>query len=80
MVASASIKMDELLTTWLGSDAVYESVMRVIENLKAESATNANSNANLHVSTSTAGGDVLTTVDGRPPLSPKLSIKQNILI
>ncbi|KAL7458182.1 hypothetical protein ACHAWC_009727 [Mediolabrus comicus] len=76
MVASASIKMDELLTTWLGSDAVYESVMRVIENLKAESATNANSNSNLHVSTSTAGGDVLTTVDGRPPLSPKLSIKQ----
>jgi hypothetical protein len=30
MVASASIKLDELLTLWLGSDAIYESVMRII--------------------------------------------------
>ncbi len=30
MVASASIKLDELLTSWLGSDAIYESVMRII--------------------------------------------------
>ncbi len=30
MVASASIKLDELSTSWLGSDATYESVMRII--------------------------------------------------
>ena len=30
MVASASIKLDELLTLWLGSNAIYESVMRII--------------------------------------------------
>jgi hypothetical protein len=30
MVASASIKLDELSTSWLGSDAIYECVMRII--------------------------------------------------
>jgi hypothetical protein len=30
MVASASIKLNKLLTSWLGSDAIYESVMRII--------------------------------------------------
>ena len=30
MVASASIKLDDLSTLWLGSDAIYESVMRII--------------------------------------------------
>ncbi len=30
MVASASIKLDELLISWLGSDAIHESVMRII--------------------------------------------------
>jgi hypothetical protein len=30
MVASASIKLDELLISWLGSDAIYESVIRII--------------------------------------------------
>ncbi len=30
MVASASIKLDKLLISWLGSDAIYESVMRII--------------------------------------------------
>ncbi len=30
MVASASIKLDELLISWLGSNAIYESVMRII--------------------------------------------------
>ncbi len=30
MVASASIKLDELLISWLGNDAMYESVMRII--------------------------------------------------
>jgi len=74
MVASASIKMDELLTNWLGSDAVYESVIRVIENLKAESSNSTNaSNSNVPIA---SVGDALTTVDGRPPLSPKLVIKQ----
>jgi hypothetical protein len=30
MVASASIKLDKLLISWLGSNAIYESVMRII--------------------------------------------------
>jgi hypothetical protein len=30
MVASASIKLDELLILWLGSNAIYKSVMRII--------------------------------------------------
>jgi hypothetical protein len=30
MVASASIKLDELLISWLGSNAIYKSVMRII--------------------------------------------------
>ncbi len=30
MVASASIKLNELSTSWLGSNAIYESMMRII--------------------------------------------------
>jgi hypothetical protein len=30
MVASASIQLDELSILWLGSNAIYESVMRII--------------------------------------------------
>ena len=60
--------MDELLTNWLGSDAVYESVVRVIENLKAESYNNNN-----------AASSSAADVDGRPPLSPKLVAKQQQL-
>ncbi len=30
MVASAPIKLDELSILWLGSNAIYESVMRII--------------------------------------------------
>jgi hypothetical protein len=30
MVASASIKLDELSASWLGSDGIYESAMRII--------------------------------------------------
>ncbi len=30
MVASASIKLDKLLILWLGSNAIYESVIRII--------------------------------------------------
>jgi hypothetical protein len=30
MVASASIKLDELSTLWLRSNAIYKSVMRII--------------------------------------------------
>ncbi len=29
-MASASIKLDELLTSWLGSNAIYKSMMRII--------------------------------------------------
>ncbi len=30
MVASTSIKLDKLSISWLGSNAIYESVMRII--------------------------------------------------
>ncbi len=30
MVASTSIKLDKLSTSWLGSNAIYESAMRII--------------------------------------------------
>mmetsp|Transcript_24884 Transcript_24884/g.44801 ORF Transcript_24884/g.44801 Transcript_24884/m.44801 type:complete len:696 (-) Transcript_24884:186-2273(-) len=43
MVATASIKMDELLVTWLGSETIYENVMRIIESQK-ESSNNNNNN------------------------------------
>jgi hypothetical protein len=32
MVALSSIKMDELLISWLGSDVIYENVMRGLGN------------------------------------------------
>ncbi len=38
MVASASIKLDELLISWLGSDAIYESVMRIIAQVVGDAA------------------------------------------
>ncbi len=38
MVASASIKLDELLISWLGSDAIYESLMRIIALVVGDSA------------------------------------------
>ncbi len=31
MMASASIKLDELLILWLGSNRIYKSVMRLID-------------------------------------------------
>jgi hypothetical protein len=34
MVASASMKLDELLISPLGSNTIYESVMRVIDQQK----------------------------------------------
>jgi hypothetical protein len=34
MVASASIKLDKLLISWLGSDPIYASVMRIIDQQK----------------------------------------------
>ena len=33
---AASIKMDELLVSWLGSDAVYENVLSLIEKKRPE--------------------------------------------
>eukprot|EP00804_Cyclotella_cryptica_P007498 CCRYP_010626-RD/>CCRYP_010626-RD protein AED:0.21 eAED:0.21 QI:187/1/1/1/0/0/2/1230/314 len=62
MVATTSIKMDELLATWLGSDTIYENVMRIIETQKQESTTNKE------------GGNASASAldDGRPPLSPKM--------
>ena len=46
MVATASIKMDELLATWLGSDAIFENVMRIIETTKAESQQSQSASSN----------------------------------
>jgi hypothetical protein len=67
MVATASIKTDELLASWLGSDTIYENVMRIIETQKA---------SNKDCTTPTNLLD-----DGRPPLSPKVkSSKQHVEI
>jgi hypothetical protein len=38
MVASASIKLDKLLISWLGSDAIYESMMRIITLVGSDAA------------------------------------------
>ena len=62
MVATASIKMDELLTSWLGSDLIYETVSEMIEQQKAESARSKQAAAG-------EGGEGQAE-DGRPPLSP----------
>ncbi|KAL7517074.1 hypothetical protein ACHAWX_002038 [Stephanocyclus meneghinianus] len=54
--------MDELLASWLGSDTIYENIMRIIETQKQESTTNKD------------GGNASASAveDGRPPLSPKM--------
>lgn len=83
MVASAAIKMDELLTSWLGSDAIYENIMRVIEQQKESSSSsssarpsgssNSNSNTGDRLTRSddpAAATNTNTMNDGRPPLSP----------
>jgi hypothetical protein len=84
MVATASIKMDELLATWLGSDTIYENVLRIIESQK-ESCNNCSGGKHDGVGSGSAGGvgagagggGVAPTLeDGRPPLSPKVSPKK----
>ena len=65
MVASAAIKMDELLTSWLASDAIYENVMRVIEQQKESRSPVSNTGLTGRID---AGNN-----DGRPPLSPNQS-------
>lgn len=65
MVATTSIKTDELLTTWLGSDTIYENVMRIIESQRA-SNKDCTTPTNLD--------------DGRPPLSPKVKNPKRVEI
>ncbi len=43
MVAAASIKLDELLILWLGSNGIYKSVMRIIDQQKELSNKQASS-------------------------------------
>lgn len=83
MVASAAIKMDELLTSWLASDAVYENIMRVIEQQKESSSSSSSSNPTARPPDRsnnglTRGEDAVNSnnnnvKDGRPPLSPNQS-------
>ena len=74
MVATASIKMDELLATWLGSETIYENVMRIIESQKESS--NNNHAAGPTKDSAAAASDANDDDEGRrPPLSPKLSNK-----
>jgi hypothetical protein len=44
VVASASIKLDELLILWLGSNAIYKSVIRIIDQQKESSNKRSLSN------------------------------------
>jgi len=75
MVATASIKMDELLTSWLGSDTIYENVMRIIDQQKEMSNISNNnrvaSPTKDAAASSAAAESVACDDDGRPPLSPK---------
>jgi hypothetical protein len=43
---AASIKMDELLVTWLSSDNVYENVLNLIETFRQEEANGTNTDEN----------------------------------
>jgi serine/threonine-protein phosphatase 2A regulatory subunit B'' len=45
MVALSSMKMNELLISWLGSDVIYENVMRIIEQQKESNNINSNSDS-----------------------------------
>jgi len=69
MVATASIKMDELLASWLGSDGIYESVLRIIETQKAEMATSGG--VNTEGDGKHPAGTGTANQGHRPPLSPK---------
>ena len=77
MVATASIKMDELLTSWLGSDAIYENVMRIIEQQKE---TSNNNNRSASPTTKDDESSPTSTTNngsgGRPPLSPNVSMQE----
>lgn len=61
MVATTSIKLQELLTSWLGSDLIYETVSEMIDQQKAESARSKQA---------AAGEGDGQAEDGRPPHSP----------
>ncbi|KAL7531569.1 hypothetical protein ACHAXR_008914 [Thalassiosira sp. AJA248-18] len=75
MVATASIKMDELLASWLGSDTIYENVMRIIESQKESSSNNNNTNRAASPTKDSAAATAAATDNdgGRPPLSPHLA-------
>ena len=73
MVATTSIKTDELLTSWLGSDTIYENVMRIIETQKA-------SNNKEDCTTPTNLMDDNNNNGGRPPLSPKVKNPKRVEI
>lgn len=80
---AASIKMDELLVSWLGTDAVYENVMSLIEKKRHEppaqeggddndaSAANSNDGTNATANTSTnAGGEADGDEEGSSVVIP----------
>ena len=77
MVASAAIKMDELLTSWLSSDVIYENIMRVIEQQKESSSSSRPAAGGVGSGPSRDDGAINNNMnDGRPPLSPSSSHQQ----
>ncbi|KAL9183981.1 hypothetical protein ACHAXT_002067 [Thalassiosira profunda] len=68
MVATASIKMDELLATWLGSDAIHDQVLRIVESQKESSQNNRAASPTKEAAADTAGRP--------PPLSPEAARKR----
>jgi hypothetical protein len=62
-LSSALIKFNELLISWLGSDAIYKSVMRIIEQQKESNNKHALSNVPPLLTTPPAS-TVATAVDG----------------
>ena len=70
MVAAASIKLDELLILWLGSNGIYKSVMRIIDQQKELINKCASSNV---PPPSTTNATAATTADGNVSNLPMLT-------
>ena len=84
MVATASIKMDELLASWLGSETIYENVMRIIESQKESaragggSGSPSNKDDNNATTPDNANGNGgVDGAAGRPPRSPHMTTTSN---
>lgn len=72
-VMAASIKMDELLVQWLGSDTVYENVLNLVETLRKEESIDDSNNINNINGSSPNNNSTSNSSNGleSPPSSPR---------